>query len=266
MNNDLFTVSYSSNIPQRDTFYLHSHNGYEIHYIIRGDLDFIVEGSVYKISPRDIIFVGPEEMHRALHKSSALYERVIIFIKDTFFTEFNCGELKEIFINRTLGTKNQVPFDDMTKNGIADVFERLQKYTNNYTNTKDHIFLSSILELLNLLNNKDVTKSATESRIHNVITYINDNFKEDITLSRISQKFFVSKEHLSRSFHQRTGYTVSEYVCLKRMAYIYNLCVSGETIGEACILAGFSDYSSFYRACKKLYGKNPRKWLNEKLS
>ena len=264
MNNDLFDITYGSNIPQRDTFNLHSHNGYEIHYIIRGDLDFIVEGSVYKISPRDVIFVGPGEMHRALHKSSALYERVIIFFKDDFFTEFNCEELKKVFVNRTLGTRNQVTYDDMSKNGIADVFERLQKYTNNYSNVKSHILLASMLELLNLLNNKDITKSATESRIHNVITYINDNFKEDITLSKISQEFFVSKEHLSRSFHQRTGYTVSDYVNHKRMAYIYNLCITGENVGVACTRAGFSDYSSFYRTCKKLYGKNPREWLKEK--
>lgn len=259
----MYVFRYSVTKPASETFVLHSHNDYEILYFIKGDADYIVEGAVYQLNPHDIIIVRPYEMHRAFHKSNSLYERVVVNISQEFFEKTGCGNYTGAFLNRKAGTKNKIDAEIAVKCGLVDAYERLKKYTNDYSDVSSPIARAIITEILHIINNTDAKNSLYENRIQQVISYINSNYRSNITLSSIADEFFVSKSHLSREFHRFTGYTLTDYIKRKRINGVLAMCRNGKNISDACYGSGFRDYASFYRAFFKEYGKSPKKYIAE---
>jgi len=74
----------------------------------------------------------------------------------------------------------------------------------------------------------------------------------------LSERFFISKNHLNRVFKNATGVTVWEYIKLKRLIMARNSIFSGTPAIIACQSSGFNDYSAFYRAYKERFGVSPK--------
>lgn len=67
----------------------------------------------------------------------------------------------------------------------------------------------------------------------------------------------MSKNHLTAVFKRATGTTVAKYIQYKRMAMVQGWLAAGVPAAEAAAKAGFGDYSSFFRAYKKMFGCAP---------
>jgi two-component system response regulator YesN len=94
--------------------------------------------------------------------------------------------------------------------------------------------------------------------IRAVQLYIDSHYVDTIRLETIALQFFVSKEHLSRTFKQETGFTVMDYIIMKRMEKARELLqdpnVQIKTVAEA---VGYSDLNYFFRIFKKVTGVTP---------
>lgn len=91
-----------------------------------------------------------------------------------------------------------------------------------------------------------------------VQSYIHRNYKEGITLESIADYFYVSKEHLSRSFKTFSGDTVTDYINRKRMEKAKQLIVEHKlSIKHAAEMTGYTDLAYFYRVFKKHNGFTP---------
>ena len=73
----------------------------------------------------------------------------------------------------------------------------------------------------------------------------------------IARQFYISREHLSRSFKSYTGESISHYITELRMQEFRYGLVSGKSVLSACMESGFSDYSSFVKSFRRLYGISP---------
>lgn len=95
--------------------------------------------------------------------------------------------------------------------------------------------------------------------------YIDRHYREDISLSRLSEKFFFSREYLNRIFHARYGCAVYEYVQSVRMSHAASLLknpdLSLQTIAENL---GYSNANYFSKAFKKFYGKSPSEYRQQR--
>lgn len=90
-----------------------------------------------------------------------------------------------------------------------------------------------------------------------IITYLNEHFTEPITLEALAERFFISKNYLNRVFRKATGTTVMDYLIRKRVTYVQQLLINGIPATQAAALAGFGDYTCFYRAYVKRFGHAP---------
>ena len=256
-----FTIGFTQRHPSRDRFILHSHDNYEILYFLNGDSEYVVEGAVYPLHPHDMILIRPQEMHRIYHKSDALYSRIVINIEKSFFEREECPAYQRIFLDRESGTRNHISAGTVAESGIGELFERMKKYTGGYADFSAPVIRGEIIELLHLLNSVDISDSPHGNRIQEVIAYINGNYQNAVSLSSIAEAFYISKAHLSRMFKKSTGYTVSGYINHKRLSAVAESCRRGTTLGDACMRAGFNDYTSFYSAFRREYGTSPRQGL-----
>jgi len=234
-------------------FQLHTHQEYEILMFFEGDSKYIIEDKTYTLEKDDVIIIRKNEMHRIFHNSPSRYHRIIIMVSPQFFKDKGCMEYENVFLESMKHTGNKINGHDVHTSGLYDAVMRLKKYSDNFKNLRTPLTDSILIEILYIIN-KTVSFSKAETKkkpIDNVISYINENYTQKITLDTLSEKFFISKYHLCRIFKEATGITILEYLRSKRMIYANELIENGYNMTEAANLSGFCDYSSFYRAKHK---------------
>lgn len=90
-----------------------------------------------------------------------------------------------------------------------------------------------------------------------VVQFIDRYFQEFISLDTVARYFFVTKEHLSRSFKAYTGQNMTDYIIQAKMNKAKQMIEGGVPIKRAAEAVGYTDLAYFYRLFKKQYGFNP---------
>lgn len=245
--------------PNEKDYELHNHYGaYEIFIFLKGDADYIVEGTVYPLKKYDTLILSPNEFHHIVHHSKCEYERVVLHITNSFFTKFNCDSFRHMFDSRKLGTQNLIPASFIIQNNVMDIIERAEKYSKDENN--DIVMQCTVLELLHVLNkyNHPAYLPSNNAKITPIIMYINENLTQPLDIDTIAEKFFLNKYHLCRIFKKHTGLTINKYITHKRIIMVKNLYQEGKTLSRASIDAGFGNYSNFYKMYVKETGRSPR--------
>jgi len=242
-------------------YQLHSHDGiYEILYMEEGDASFWVEGTVYRMSPGDLVIARSDEMHLMRHHSKGFYKRLVINVNSDFFDINNCSAYLNVFDNRAVGTGNYFPAKTVKESGLSEVLDRMKKYI---SLEEKPLVKSTLTEVLYYLNKLPEFEPSDSGIVRDIIIYINNNITQQLSLEEIAEKFYISKYYLCRQFKKRMGIGVRKYITHKRINLVKELHASGKNLTEACISAGFGDYSSFYVAYKKLYEESPKNILKD---
>ncbi len=97
--------------------------------------------------------------------------------------------------------------------------------------------------------------------IKGVLAYINKNYMQNMTLCELAQKVNISQGYLSSVFKKEMGTCFSDYLLRVRINKSKELLVSTYLrLYEISESVGFSDYSYFSRAFKKITGVRPQKY------
>ncbi len=266
MNNKKFEVFHYKDSNPSDGE-LHHHDFYEVCCFLGGEVDYLVDGRMYRLDPGDLLLINPMELHRhVLNTESTLYERIVIWINAEYLKSFSDDS-----INLTSCFDNSLPTHSniLRPNAArrAEIMSLLGELVReNYSADSGAglsaygIFLHFMSELNRLsLSGKSYREKKEDSDlVTRVLAYIGENYDKEISLELLSQIFYVSKYHLSHEFSREVGISVYRYLMLKRLIVARQLLAEGMTPNEACVRCGFSDYTSFYRAFKTEYGTNPR--------
>jgi len=77
-------------------------------------------------------------------------------------------------------------------------------------------------------------------------------------LDNISTNFFINKYHLAHLFKKVTGYSLKQYITLKRISYARELlCLSDKSITQIASDCGFNSTSNFIRSFKSIEAETP---------
>ncbi len=89
-------------------------------------------------------------------------------------------------------------------------------------------------------------------------SYLDEHFREPITLDHLEKTFFLSRFHLCRLFREQTRMTIFEYIHRKKVQVASELLLSTERdITAICFDSGFGNMQSFYTAFRRHTGKTP---------
>lgn len=99
--------------------------------------------------------------------------------------------------------------------------------------------------------------SVSEKYVKNTIAYINENYRDEITLEELSDLCGITKYHLAREFKRYTGQTVFTYVNLLRCKRADAAIREGKSIADAAYECGFGSLAYFSRTYKRLMGVSP---------
>ena len=96
------------------------------------------------------------------------------------------------------------------------------------------------------------------SSLEKTINLIENNLdNQDLNISFLSKKVFVSPYHLQRIFCTLFGKTIGSYIRERRLTEAGTDIKNGEKVADVAIKYGYESQESFTRAFKKFHGVNP---------
>ncbi|WP_410512395.1 response regulator [Paenibacillus sp. BR2-3] len=118
-------------------------------------------------------------------------------------------------------------------------------------------------QLLKLISECGLTQSADSRLMLEIRSYLDQNYQQEITLQHIAERFYISRENVSRKFKQVTGENLSDYLTNLRIEkakiLLQNTNMRLSRISE---LVGYEDEKYFSRVFKKSTGQTPREYRN----
>ena len=102
--------------------------------------------------------------------------------------------------------------------------------------------------------------------IRNTLVYLQEHYKERLTVDSIADALHFSKSYLSHSFKEITHTSLISYINLIRCQTARVLILEGASVAEAAAECGFSEISYFTRVFKKTLGVLPSEVKEEPLT
>ena len=94
-----------------------------------------------------------------------------------------------------------------------------------------------------------------------IIAYINEHFKEPVSVETLAELAGLSQYHFIRTFKKETGFTPHEYLIHSRIGTAkYLLKNTAMTVKDICYQTGFSCESVFCSSFKRLLGITPAQY------
>ena len=91
-----------------------------------------------------------------------------------------------------------------------------------------------------------------DNLVRELIEYINLHLGEELSLETLASATNYNPTYLCRIFKDITKSTLSRYITEKRINTAILLMGHGRSLSEISVRVGFKNYSSFYKAFKKL--------------
>ncbi|BEU87040.1 AraC family transcriptional regulator [Selenomonas sp. TAMA-11512] len=99
--------------------------------------------------------------------------------------------------------------------------------------------------------------------VRETIGYIHEHISEDLRLDKIAAKMQYSKQHLASIFKEITHTTLNSYIAEKRITTAIAMMKNGPIpLTEVAEKIGFLNYSTFFKAFKKVTGVSPKEYIS----
>lgn len=263
--------------------------------VMSGYEDYKYLHSALKIKAVDYLLkpVVKEELHsavmtgisRILKKDSHTYIEEILLredlrnelnryyeIKNTLIKAVTTSDKKSI-VDLTNKLKEEFFTNKTNPNFTNYIMMDLKRNINDIEKESGIVLLFETVPLLKNLSERmliiaeklEKNKSKEKVSVLAIQRYISKHLEENLSLADIADKFFVSKEHLSRLFKKEVGISVQNYITEKKMEYAKSLLRNHRMISISTIpaICGYNDLHYFYRIFKKHTGVTPSQYRSE---
>ena len=243
------------------SFKSHSHNMVEVYYFLRGNARFVVEGNIFPLERGNVLVMSSGQTHHLLLDPSTAYERMALLIDTAAVPPEFDAISEQIYAGSNLfelSKGEQIWFEES--------FAFIAKLSSDMQKNLVSSFASMVFSLLSTKLKHISEPQVEDDIIKKTINYINKNLSKELSLQIIADALYCSKASLNRKFREIMGCTVWEYVIRRRIYAARQRLFLGGSVTKAYEKSGFCDYSSFFRAYKKLIGISPTEDLKKSQS
>lgn len=232
-------------------FSMHTHNLFEVIYMLKGDVTHIIEDRKYKLKKHDLVLIPPSKYHFIQVDKPCEYVRYNFLFS---VEEFGFDKIEEF--NQGIEVIN------LSSNVICkEIFGKLEFYNQNLSKKAFTevaiLLLKELFYNLSLYKNENRLYSTLSPIVSLALNYINDNLFTLRSIGEVAESLFVTESYLFRLFKKELKITPKKYVTDKRMLWAQNMLKLGKTPTQVYIECGYSDYTAFYRSYVKFFGCPP---------
>ncbi len=174
------------------------------------------------------------------------------------WVHFNGVSMPEVY-RKYLSRGGRMTFQPKNFLAFESTLDEIYRIAGSDSYTRDMYINEKLAHLLTLLMNEswhpEELEDGNELRhdVAEICSYIHANYQSSLTLETIAQRFFISKNYLSRLFREQCGVTISNYIQQVRVTEAKRLLrFTDKTIEEISVECGFHNKNYFSRVFKKL--------------
>ena len=254
-----------------NTFDFHWHDGPELSVVVEGQMDYLVNDKRYRMEVGDCVFANSWAMHsgRAVDGGGCRY--AVVSFLPTAIESDESGYFSEKYFGGVMDA-TRLPsmfFKAEAAEEIAPLCLRLREAI---CQKKDgwELEVKGMLRSLWILLRREAQAYAetqeedalSVTRIKNSIRFMDENYKNKISLEDIARTANLSKSEFCRCFKRITRQTPFDYLMdLRIRKSLTVLRMEGHSVTEAALSSGFSG-SSYYTSVFRRYMKcTPREYV-----
>ncbi|MDR2021382.1 MAG: AraC family transcriptional regulator [Treponema sp.] len=236
----------------------HCHKECEIFYMLDGEVEFLIEGHKSLLASDSFLLIPSNCFHQWKYPSGKIHHRFSVH----FLPELLNRDEQDVFMDMFAEPLHFLNGSRYNLNFFFQAIVECGKMETPLQMIASKNRMVSFLSQIHLLRSAHAVKPLVpDERIQMIIKYVSENLREDISLDELSDKFAVTKNHLNALFHKAVGTPIMKYISAKRLEFARQEILGGARLGEAAYMAGFNDYTTFYRAYKSFYGCPPSELL-----
>jgi AraC-like DNA-binding protein len=257
----------------------HTHSSLEISCVKSGNGSYLIDGKTYDMQAFDVFVINNIEPHCIkMPKGGNMVNTVIHFepefIWSSMQSDIDYGFL-QVFFERNNKFSNRLDRNNPATKTIYNLLLQIEQEFVSQPEAFDlmiKIKLQSIF--VEIIRNFDyISESCKENEIHkkdtesmlHVFEYISNHYNEDIKLGDLAAVAMMSPSYFSTSFKAYNGLSPFDYLARYRIKQsIAYMRSTGKSLTEIALLCGFNNSTSFIKSFKKVTGKTPSNYRQEK--
>lgn len=254
---------------QEHRLLLHWHQYIEFIYVLEGEGILTIDLKEYKAGKGDLIAVSPSSLHGGTgEEANPLICKVILAD-----IEMLMGSLKDkiakLYLLPLLEQKIKiVPFMEQGTRLYQEMKFLFEKILDKWEEQNEGVELYIKGYLIQMLAALFETKQYQEvsgrsgikeiQQIKKLIQFIEEHYSEPLSVDRLAQYAGYNRYYFMHFFKMHTGYTVTQYLNLKRTGYAAHMLEEQDwSVSEISERTGYQDVSYFIRVFAKRYGVSP---------
>ena len=236
---------------------IHWHEEIEILYFVKGSGTLSCNLKKYTVRAGDIVVINGKELHTGCVRNND--------------ATYYCFHISTDFFHNLLGKEYVVFKNLITDHVCADlldkVLEEAQTSTAQSTVKVRKLMYDFFLHMVNtyvysVYDEADYKKQFSGlDTFNSVIEYIDVHYHEDLSVTLLAKRFFLSTSYLSHLFKRKTGKSIMAYVNEIRIQRAKSLLEKDElSVGTIAETVGFHDINYFCRKFKALSNMTPTEY------
>ena len=220
----------------------HFHNNLEVMFVVSGSQRVAINGDERVLAKGNIVISSNYDVH---FYHSVDESEVFILLAGGKYISDVYAEYGKHLIN----------FLDCCGDfeTVSELFQGFESQSQNANNLMRIAFVNYLFGYLGGRYEIKGEKKKTNDKMVEVLTYISDNYAENLTLNDLASRFGYTETYFSTLFNRYTGSHFREYLNrIRTEAVEEEVSKSGTSVTKAALSCGFDSLNTYYRARKKL--------------
>jgi len=239
----------------------------EFLFVLKGELRIVINNQKYKLPESDVVLINTGDVYEIHGEDENLV--LSMQIDNDFFNDVVKREQSLFLCNSSV---NENEHYDSIRKILAKVMYEYSNREYGY----DFKIMSLVYDLIYLLNvnfviaddykvrDLEIKNSKYTERINKIVSYIKQNYYQQISLQDVADSQFLTPEYLSKFFKVHMGMTFSKYLNEFRLAQaVKELIRTDNSVTKIAMNNGFPNLVAFNKIFKEVYDTTPAEYRNQ---
>ena len=231
----------------------HAHNYTELFYIIGGDGQFLIDDEKFPVRAHQLVIVNPNIMHTELSYEARPLEYIVLGIEGLEISIPGTNEGR--YCIYTFSGSNKVL--NCMQSILREMQEREQEHQMVCQAYMD-ILVVQLMRNTSTSMTQVADSSPTNRQCAMVRRYIDNHYKEQLTLDLLAAEANVNKYYLAHAYKQVYGISPINHMIARRVQEAKRLLIETDlSLSQISVILGFSSPSYFSQRFRKSEGISP---------